>query len=221
MLTLDPRAQLAWLVAVVFAALFGGDLGLVAAAAAALASVVHAAAGRDWLRMLLSLLPLATMVALLDAAGGQLDDGLRAAARLLVLASAGLAFARLSSGERLAAGMRALHVPYSVVFALVAGARFVPTVAADLASLRDSARLRGIRLDGPPWVQLAGWRRLLVPLVVGSVRRGLQVGEAMEARAFGARPRRSLRHQLTWRPSDTLAVGLAASFLVGVLVVPR
>ncbi len=213
-LGLDPRAQLAWLGVVLFVALFGGDRGLLAASLAALLGLAYAGAWRDWLRLALGLAPLALMVALLDAGSGQVGEGLRSAARLVVLASTGLAFTHLASGEQLAAGLRALRVPYAIVFALVAGARFVPTVTADLASLRDAARLRGIRLDGPPWVQLGGWRRLLVPLVVGSVRRGLQVGEAMEARAFGARPRRSTRHQLRWGTVDTLGLLVACVFAV-------
>jgi energy-coupling factor transport system permease protein len=97
----------------------------------------------------------------------------------------------------------------------------VPNTVEDLANLRDSARLRGVRLDGPPWQQLAGWRVLLVPLLVITVRRGLQLGEAMEARAFGASARRTSRVRLRWRPVDGLAVLLVGGYVAGLFALAR
>lgn len=210
---LDPRAQLGWLLAAVLGALFGGDPGLLGAALLAGSLLLAGRAVRPWLRLLVALLPLALLVAALDGLAGQPARGARVGARLVVLASLGFAFARTANAEALMAGLQALRVPYPLVFVLVAGARFVPTAAADLATLRDAARLRGVALDGPPWRQVAGWRRLLVPLLVGTVRRGLQLGEAMEARAFGARPRRTTRHRVRWRGRDTAALLAAAAYL--------
>jgi energy-coupling factor transporter transmembrane protein EcfT len=215
---LDPRVQLAWLLVVVLGTLLG-DVGLAAAAALGAATIgLERAVGR-WLRVLAPLLPLAGLVVLFDLLGGQGGPGgVRVAARLLVLATVGFAFAQAADGERLIAGLRALHVPYAVVFVLVAGGRFVPATVADLANLRDAARLRGVRLDGSPWRQFAGWRRLLVPLLVTTVRRGLQTGEAMEARAFGSSRQRTQRVGLAWRRRDTLALVGAAGYLVGTAV---
>jgi energy-coupling factor transport system permease protein len=102
---------------------------------------------------------------------------------------------------------------------LVAGSSYVPATLSDLSHLRDAARLRGITLDGPPWKQLGGWRRLLVPLLVSTVRRGLQLGEAMEARAFGATRSRTQRRILRWRLADTVALLAAALYLILVAAV--
>jgi energy-coupling factor transporter transmembrane protein EcfT len=85
-------------------------------------------------------------------------------------------------------------------------------MAAEIMDLRDAARLRGVQLDGPVWRQLAGWRLLVVPLLVSTVRRGLQLGEAMEARAFGTAPRRTVRYHLRWRFRDTVALALAVAY---------
>lgn len=212
----DPRAALAWLFAVVGGALVGGDVGLGAALAVALPVVWRRGAVRQWWALLRALLPLAVVVLLLDVLAGGEGTGARAAARLVVLATVGLAFTRAVDGERLLAALGALRVPYRVSFVLVNGARFVPAVWEDVAALRDAARLRGVRLDGPPWRRAAGWRRLLVPLLVTTVRRGLQLGEAMEARAFGALPTRTRRSSLRWRVADSLALGAAAAYVVGI-----
>lgn len=221
MTSFDPRAQLAWLAAAIAGALFGGDPGLIAAAVLAAVAIGAAGALRAWLRLVTALLPLAAMIALFDLLAGQPLSGARVAARLIVLASLGLGFARTTDGEALIAGLRALRVPYPVVFVLVAGGRFVPTTGADLADLRDAARLRGIVLDGPPWRQIAGWRRLLVPLLVVTIRRGLQLGEAMEARAFNASRHRTTRYRLAWRPRDTAALAAGVAYLVAILSLGR
>ncbi len=215
---LDPRAQLAWLVVGVLAALLGGDVGLIAAACLAGAGVLAGRAASVWLRLVRVVLPLALVVMVLDGLAGDWPTGARAALRLVVVASLGSVFATIADGEALVAGLRALRVPYAAVFVLVAGARFIPTATADLASVRDSARLRGLSVDGPPWRQLAGWRILLVPVLVGTVRRGLQLGEAMEARAFGAGTRRTVRHVLHWRWRDSIGLASAAAFAALVVV---
>jgi energy-coupling factor transport system permease protein len=213
---LDPRASLAWLLVSVGGALFCGDVGLGAALALALMVLWRSAALGDWLRLLRALLPLAVVVVGLDFVASGSGLGVRTAARLVTLASLGLAFTRMADAERLLAGLAALRVPYRVSFVLVNGARFVPAVWEDVSALRDAARLRGVRLDGPPWRQAAGWRRLLVPLLVTTVRRGLQLGEAMEARAFGALPARTRRYALTWRRRDSAALAAAVAYAVGI-----
>lgn len=216
---IDPRAQLAWLAAVTLGALFGGAAGLAAGAVFSLAVLQRARVVGRWLRVARVLLPLVVCVAAFDAAAGHTGEGLRSAARLMVLASAGQAFASVADGESMVAALRALHAPYAVTFVLVAGARFVPATAGDLRDVRDAARLRGVALDGGPWRQLAGWRRLLVPLLVGTVRRGLQLGEAMEARAFGVRGQRTVRRTLVWGRRDgifTVGAGLYLSIVLTV-----
>ncbi len=217
MTQLDPRCQMAWLAATLLVALGGGEGGLATAALLAAVTILTTRTTRGWLRLCAVLLPLVLLVALLDTLAGHPAAGLRTGARLVVLASIGYAFARSADGEALIAGLRAMRVPYPIVFVLVVGARFVPATAADLARLRDAARLRGLQLDGPPWRQLAGWRLLLVPLLVGTVRRGLQLGEAMEARALGAHPHRTVGRRLTWRRRDTLALAVAV-ISVGVIL---
>jgi energy-coupling factor transport system permease protein len=221
LIRLDPRAQLAWLAATVLGALGGGVPGLAGGGLLASAVLLRAGALAAWWRVVGALAPLAALMILLDALAGAPAHGLELAARLLVLGTIGLAFSRWTDDEAVIAGLRALRVPYAITFVLVAGARFIPAAAADVAQVRDAARLRGVVVDGPPWRQLAGWRLLLVPLVVSTVRRGLQLGEAMEARAFGAQPRRTVRYRLAWRARDTLAVLGAALYLAFALAAPR
>lgn len=212
---LDPRVLLLWLACVIVGVLVCGDIGLGAGLGTAFLLLTLDRALYPWLRLLRTLAPLAILIVLLDLLAGSPYAGIRTAARLVTLASVGQAFGRIADGERLLAGLTALHVPFSVSFVLIGGARAVPQVRDDLGALRDAARLRGIALDGPPWRQFGGWRRVLVPLLVATIRRGMQLGEAMEARAFGAATRRTPRGALAWSPADSLAALAAVLYLAG------
>lgn len=213
MSVLDPRAQLALFTAFVLALLFGGTTGLILGTAIAVVWTVIVGV-RPALGPLLAVLPLALFVAILDAAAGRTVEGIAAAARLEATTALALAFARSVDAHAMTDGLRALRVPYAFVFVLVAGARFVPVTAGDLGELVSAARLRGLAIDAGPLRRLAAWRVLVVPLLVITVRRGLQLGEAMEARGFSRASRRTTRTRLAWRARDTLAV-LAAAVSLG------
>jgi energy-coupling factor transport system permease protein len=146
---------------------------------------------------------------------GPLDltsEELRGAARVaLQLAAVGLAFAvyaLLLDHDRLlaaAAGRR------SVLGAALA-TRLLPTLERDARGLVEALRGRGITPVG-----LRGHAALLSPLLAGSLERGLNLAEAMEARGFG-RPGRTRAPAPAWRALDVAAVAGAAAFvLAGIL----
>ncbi len=130
----------------------------------------------------------------------------------LRLAAVGLAFAAyalLLDHDRLIAAATARR---SVLAAALA-TRLVPTLERDAAGLVEALRGRGLAPEG-----LRGHAALLSPLLAGSLERGLNLAEAMEARGFG-RPGRTRVPAPPWRlarlrrqsrsPSTAIAVGSA------------
>jgi len=215
---LDPRTQLAVLAALLLAALFGGGLGLIAGAgAAAVWIAAHPHRARS-LRAVAAVLPLALAIAALDALAGRAAEGAGAGLRLLAVTALAIGFARTADSRAIADGLRALHVPYPLVFVLVVGARFMPVAAGDLTDLTDAARLRGITVTGSAWRRIADWTVLLVPLLVLTIRRGLQLGEAMEARGFSDDTRSASVVELRWHGRDTAVLAAAAATLAAVLL---
>lgn len=210
---LDPRAQLAAFAAAVLAALGGGLVGLAVVAAGATAWTLRLGSTGRSLRVVAAVVPLALAVVVLDALAGRGAEGAIAAARLVTVTALASAFARTVDARAMSDGLRALRVPYPVVFVLVAGARFVPLAAADLADLADAARLRGITNTGGAFRRIRDWGLLLVPLLVLTIRRGLQLGESMEARGFSGGAPRATRVELGWRARDTVVVLIAAAGL--------
>jgi len=95
--------------------------------------------------------------------------------------------------------------------AVALATRLVPTLERDAAGLVVALRGRGVELQG-----LRAHARLLSPLLAGSLERGLNLAEAMEARGFG-RPGRTRVPPPAWTLVDKLALVAAALIALGAL----
>jgi energy-coupling factor transport system permease protein len=132
---------------------------------------------------------------------GALFQGLR-------LAAVGLAFAvyalRVDHDRLLAASGWARRSSLAAALAT----RLVPLLERDVRDLRVALRGRNVDL-GPV--------RLLSPLLAGSLERGLDLAEAMEARGYG-RAERTRAPRPAWRRLDYVAMtGAVALVVVGAL----
>ncbi|HTY46726.1 MAG TPA: energy-coupling factor transporter transmembrane component T [Methanomassiliicoccales archaeon] len=82
--------------------------------------------------------------------------------------------------------------------------RMYPTIAADSANIEDAMRARGVEFDQGNVVQKARAKApVMMPLLLNSLDRSMDIAEAMEARGFGAGTRThffdpplTLRHKL-------------------------
>ncbi len=75
----------------------------------------------------------------------------------------------------------------------------------------DAQRSRGLELDrGNFLARIRNYVPILLPLIINSIRRSLELAEAMESRAFGATRDRTNLYELRMGKSDyvTLAVSL-------------
>jgi energy-coupling factor transporter transmembrane protein EcfT len=95
--------------------------------------------------------------------------------------------------------------------AVALATRLVPTLERDAVGLVEALRGRGVEVEG---VRARG--RLLSPLLAGSLERGLNLAEAMEARGFG-RPGRTRVPTPPWTRADKVAVTVAPLIAVGAL----
>jgi energy-coupling factor transport system permease protein len=98
----------------------------------------------------------------------------------LRLAAVGLAFAAyalLLDHDRL---VQAAGFARRSALAVALATRLVPTLERDGRGLIEALRGRGVEVRG-----VRGRARLLSPLLAGSLERGLNLAEAMEARGYG------------------------------------
>jgi energy-coupling factor transport system permease protein len=141
----------------------------------------------------------------LGVTGEELEAALLSALRL---AAVGLAFAvyalRLDHDRLVQAAGFARRSALTVALAT----RLVPTLERDGRGLLEALRGRGVEVRG-----VGGHARLLSPLLAGSLERGLNLAEAMEARGYGrpgATRAPSVRRPLD-RPALVAAVVLVAA----------
>jgi energy-coupling factor transporter transmembrane protein EcfT len=113
----------------------------------------------------------------LAVTGEELEAGLLSALRLAAVGLAFAAYALLLDHDRL---VQAAGFARRSALAVALATRLVPTLERDGRGLMEALRGRGVEIRG-----LRGRARLLSPLLAGSLERGLNLAEAMEARGYG------------------------------------
>jgi energy-coupling factor transport system permease protein len=133
-------------------------------------------------------------------------SGIGLAARVLAIAAVGVVFGQTTDATRLVdALVQQAHVSDRFAYGALAAYQAIPRLAAQLTTLRQARRIRGLR---------GGWHpRLLVGLLVLAIRHGDRLALAMDARGFGSGPRSRYR-VVRWTRLDAGVVAGAVVVLV-------
>lgn len=116
--------------------------------------------------------------------------------RILALASLTLIFTLTTDPARLVESViQVARVPYRIGFTLYAALRFIPLLENEAQVLANAHRVRGVGAGGEGWAaRLRLAASLVVPLLVSGLRRAQLMALAMDSRAFGATPQRTVLH---------------------------
>jgi energy-coupling factor transport system permease protein len=198
---LHPVTKLAGLVALVVAA-FLVDRPLVLAPLGAGVLVLVAMAGGlpnlRRLRLLFVLVFVFTLVVWTLFYGGVLVPtragflfGLATAIRLDTFLATSVLFLTTTRVEEVAYALGRLGVPYTVGFTLTLAFRLVPVFFDAAASVVEAQRCRGLEFGrGGLVVRLRRFVPVIVPVLIGALRRADRVAMALELRGFNSgRPR--------------------------------
>ena len=113
-----------------------------------------------------------------------------------------------------------LRIPYEFAFAFSMAVRYVPTIATETETIRDAQMSRGLELERGNLLQkVRNYIPILIPIIVSSIRRALQVAESLESRAFGSTAQRTSLYELSFRKSDAAMIVLATLILAAGLYV--
>lgn len=133
-------------------------------------------------------------------------------ARFIVLITSFSIFFLTTSPDKLSLALEKARVPFEFNFAFITAIRFVPVLADEAQSIIDAQRSRGLELDkGNLISRLKNYIPILLPLIINSIRRSLELAEAMESRAFGATTKRSNLYELKMNYKDFIV--FIASFV--------
>jgi energy-coupling factor transport system permease protein len=153
--------------------------------------------------------PVVPVLGRLDVTSEEVRNGATQALRLAAVMLAFLPYALLLDHDRLVSGATLFR---RSALAVALATRLVPTLERDAAGMVDALRGRGVEVSGA-----RGWARLVSPLVAGSLERGLNLAEAMEARGFG-RPGRTRPPKPPWTVREYGSLVVATSLVTGALL---
>jgi energy-coupling factor transport system permease protein len=154
------------------------------------------------------------------SAGMNLTSGLilyssSLAFRFIVLMSSFSIFFLTTSPDDLSLALQQSRIPYEFCFAFTTAIRFVPVLANEAQTIMDAQKSRGLELERGNFLRrIRNFIPILIPLIVGAIRRSLELAEAMESRAFGAKKERTSLYILKMRRSDWTTLGIGAFVLV-------
>ncbi len=135
--------------------------------------------------------------------------------RFVVLMSSFSLFFLTTSPDDLSLALEQSHIPYEFCFAFTTAVRFVPVLANEAQTIIDAQRSRGLELDTGNFLKrIRNYVPILIPLIVGAIRRSLELAEAMESRAFGANKKRTNLYILKYKTSDTFTTIISLAVLV-------
>ncbi len=132
--------------------------------------------------------------------------------RFIVLVTSFSVFFITTSPDKLSLALEKANIPYEFNFAFITAIRFVPVLADEAQTIMDAQKSRGLELDKGNFVtRIKNYIPILLPLIINSIRRSLELAEAMESRAFGATEDRTNLYSLSLNRTDYafLAVSLA------------
>ncbi len=158
---------------------------------------------RQWTRSLRGLAVLAVFILVINTLFAPLSFAISTVLRLIVLMSAFSLFFLTVHPDDFALALVKLHVPYDFAFAFSMAVRYVPTIATETETIRDAQMSRGLELQRGNLIRrIRNYLPILIPIIVSSIRRALQVAESLESRAFGATAKRTSLYELKLRKRD-------------------
>ncbi len=135
--------------------------------------------------------------------------------RFIVLVTSFSLFFITTSPDKLSLALEKARIPYEFNFAFITAIRFVPVLADEAQTIMDAQRSRGLELDkGNFLTRVKNYIPILLPLIINSIRRSLELAEAMESRAFGATKDRTNLYELKMNRLDLLVLVVSVVLIV-------
>ena len=227
----DPRSKFLFTLLVFSAALIYQDIiPLLIIMGIQIPLIVMAGIQREWLKSLkggafLALVILATNLLSYyffnnrTLTYGQFETTLGLTIRFLVLITSFSLFFLTTSPDDLSLALEKARIPYEFNFAFITAIRFVPVLADEAQSIMDAQRSRGLELDKGSFLnKVRNYIPILLPLIINSIRRSLELAEAMESRAFGSTQDRTNLYELNMKSSDRLIIMFTVLAFIGLIL---
>lgn len=136
--------------------------------------------------------------------------------RLVVMTSAFSLFFALTPPEDFILMLEAFKFPQTISFSFSLALRFIPVMAEEAQRIIDAQRSRGLELEFKnPFKRIRNLIPIFIPLIVLSIKRSIEIAEALEARGFNPSRKRTSIIKLKMGRTDYLALLLITSLTMG------
>lgn len=223
---LDPRIKFVYVCTIFVAAIiFGELLPLITLFLIQIPFVLLAGVKREWLRSMRGAAFLAAVIfstnfifAFIGAGyivtAKNVENAVAMTLRFIVLVESFSIFFLTTSPDHLGLALEQTHIPYEFCFAFTTAVRFVPVLAEEAQTIMDAQKARGLELERGNFLKrIRNYIPILIPLIVGSIRRSLELAEAMESRAWGATKNRTNLYVLKMHRGDFILIVITVGIL--------
>ena len=221
---LDPRTKLLFaLVYTINALMFTEIVPLIIVFLSLLPFILLGKLLRQWIKSIRSLAFLYIFIIIINTLFIN-DNGfsfsLAMIIRITIMISAFSLFFLTVDPNDLALSLISMKVPYEFAFSFSLAFRFVPTIAIEAQNIIDSQQSRGYEMQKKGIIsQIRNLFPLLVPLIIGSIKRAFNVAEALESRAFGSKKERTFYFTIRYSIIDWIFTFLLLLILLGLILI--
>jgi len=229
---IDPRVKFVTsCIIFILAIMFTELLPLIVLLSVQIPIVYIARVSKEWFASLKSSLLLAIIIFVTNAVVGYMSSDFKLTSstltysvsmtlRFITLVASFSIFFLTTSPDDLGLALEQSHFPYEFSFAFTTAVRFVPVLANEAQMIIDAQRSRGLELDkGSFMKRIRNYLPILIPLIVNAIRRSLELAEAMESRAFGAKKTRTSLFSLQIKIRDLLVLIISLFILAASIYV--
>lgn len=120
-----------------------------------------------------------------------------------------------TSIEKFSLGLIKLGLPYTIAYTTTTALNMIPILQAELEVITDAQKLRAFQTfeKGSFRQKVKAYPALVVPLIIGSMRKAQLMGVAMDSKAFGADKTRTFLEDLKMGISDWLSMAAVVLFV--------
>lgn len=122
--------------------------------------------------------------------------------------------------EKLLSPLKLFKIPVSTLAMMMTLAlRFIPTLVDEIDRITNAQKARGANLDDGNFIQrIKALVPIIVPLFVSSIRRAVELADAMDCRCYTGGPGRTRMKQMKLRFRDFAALFVIIAFVAGIFV---
>lgn len=121
--------------------------------------------------------------------------------------------------EAIVLGLVQTGLPYKFAYMATTAMNMVPTFVEEMNTIKNAQLLRACTVfeEGNLAQKIKAYPALIVPLVIGAMRRAQSMGIAMDARSFAVYKERTYINELVWHKKDTVALCMVILAVAGMI----